>query len=168
MSAPDLAAYSSSLPALNPRLDLLQPYPFERLRQLLAGVDLQAPGRPARPVNLSIGEPKHPTPAVVLDAFSHGLGGLASYPATAGSDALKASIAQWIRRRHGVTVNPATEVLPINGSREALFAFAQVVIDPSTRRPRRICIVTGRRSPNRSGVRPNSSTSVRRAIRPGW
>jgi N-succinyldiaminopimelate aminotransferase len=123
---------------MNPRLALLQPYPFERLRALLAQPAAAAAGRhaapaPARPerfVNLSIGEPRHATPAPIKAALAGALDGLSSYPATAGSAELREAIAAWIGRRHQVAVDPATEVLPVNGSREALFAFAQTVIDP--------------------------------------
>jgi len=112
---------------LNPLLNKLQPYPFERLRALLDGV---TPNPALAPVNLSIGEPKHPTPALVTDALVGALGGLAAYPPTAGSEALRDAIAGWLRRRYGLAqLDPARQVLPINGSREALFAFAQTVVD---------------------------------------
>jgi N-succinyldiaminopimelate aminotransferase len=115
---------------MNPRLAMLQPYPFEKLRALLAGV---TPNPAFKPINLSIGEPKHPTPALVKDALTGALEGLASYPATAGTAALREAIAAWLVRRYALdAVDPATQVLPINGSREALFAFAQTVVD-STR-----------------------------------
>lgn len=113
---------------MNPRLNSLQAYPFERLRKLLEGVQ-PSPG--LTPLNLSIGEPKHPTPRLVIEAYQQALGGLASYPATAGSDALRSTLAHWLERRHGLPpLDARTQVLPINGSREALFAFAQTVIDP--------------------------------------
>jgi N-succinyldiaminopimelate aminotransferase len=80
---------------------------------------------------LGIGEPKHPTPALVKQALVDHLAGLASYPATAGEPALRAAIAQWISRRYGITVDETRQVLPVNGSREALFALAQTVIDPT-------------------------------------
>jgi len=111
---------------VNPRLQQLQPYPFQKLRDLFAGVT-PAPGLAA--INLSIGEPKHPTPAFIKQALTDALGGLANYPVTQGSDALREAIAGWARRRYGVELDPASEVLPVNGSREALFAFAQAVID---------------------------------------
>ena len=114
----------------------LQPYPFEKLRALIAGH--QPPAR-LRPVNLSIGEPKHPTPALVRDALASALEGLASYPATAGTPALRQAISAWLARRYGIPApDPDTQVLPVNGSREALFAFAQTVIDP-TRPARVVC-----------------------------
>jgi len=114
---------------LNPFLNKLQPYPFERLRGLLAGVT----GSPAYPaLNLSIGEPRHPTPALIRDALVGNLDGLSAYPATAGTPALREAIAAWLQRRYGLRpIDPVTEVLPVNGSREALFAFAQAVIDPA-------------------------------------
>ena len=116
-------------PSLNPRLSRLQPYPFERLRELLAGV---TPNPARSPINLSIGEPKHPTPRFILDALAAAGAGLANYPTTAGAPALRETIAGWLRRRHGLArLDPATEVLPVLGSREALFAFAQTVVDGS-------------------------------------
>ena len=113
---------------MNPLLDSLQPYPFERLRALTRQI---TPNSAFKPISLGIGEPKHPTPAVVTDALIANLKGLASYPATAGEPALRTAIAQWITRRYGVTVDETHQVLPVNGSREALFALAQTVIDPA-------------------------------------
>jgi N-succinyldiaminopimelate aminotransferase len=115
---------------VNPRLRALQPYPFERLRALAAAV-VPNPGRHA--INLSIGEPRHPTPQLVLDALAAGaLTGLANYPTTIGAPALREAIAGWLARRHGLAaLDPATQVLPVLGSREALFAFAQTVVDGS-------------------------------------
>lgn len=119
---------------MNPRLDLLQPYPFERLRKLLAGV---TPNPELAPINVSIGEPKHPTPALVTHALCANLDGFSAYPATAGLPALREAIANWLRARFRIdSIDPATQVLPVNGSREALFAFAQAVIDPADRRAR--------------------------------
>lgn len=113
---------------MNPRLSQLQAYPFQKLRELLAGVT----ANPAlAPINLTIGEPKHPTPAFIRDALVQHLDGLASYPLTQGSDALRGAIADWCGRRYGVELDPATQILPVNGSREALFAAAQALIDPS-------------------------------------
>jgi len=115
---------------MNPLLQRLQPYPFERLRALTAGITPNA-GKP--PLNLSIGEPKHPTPQLVLDALARGAAnGLANYPTTTGSLALREAIAGWLRRRHALaSLDAATQVLPVLGSREALFAFGQTVIDGS-------------------------------------
>lgn len=78
-----------------------------------------------------MGEPRHPTPAFIQQALTDHLGGLASYPATAGDPRLREACAQWLHRRYGIAVDAATQVLPVNGSREALFAFAQTVIDPT-------------------------------------
>ena len=112
---------------MNPDLDRLQPYPFERLRQLFA--DIQ-PAAGLAPINLSIGEPKHPTPPFILEAYAKALPGIASYPLTAGLPQLREAIASWATRRYQLKpLDPATQVLPVTGSREALFAFAQTVID---------------------------------------
>jgi len=111
---------------MNPNLSRLQPYPFERLKQLFAGV---TPNPNYRPISLGIGEPRHATPKLITDALTANLSGLASYPATAGEPALREAAAGWLQRRYGVTVNPATQVLPVNGSREALFALTQTVVD---------------------------------------
>ncbi len=118
----------SPAPRFNPALDLLRPYPFERLRGLLAdGV----PPSHLAPINLSIGEPRHPTPTVLLDALAAALPGLATYPATRGTDALRTAIAAWLQRRYALpAVDAQSQVLPVTGSREALFSFAQAVIDP--------------------------------------
>ena len=114
---------------MNPLLDKLQPYPFEKLRQLFAGI---TPNPGLSPISLGIGEPKHPTPAFIQQALADNLAGLANYPTTAGSDALRGAIAAWLERRYGLpALNPAAQVLPVNGSREALFALAQTVIDPT-------------------------------------
>ena len=122
---------------MNPRLGLLQPYPFERLRELLAGV--QAPAG-MRPIPLSLGEPQHPTPQLLKDALVAGFDGLARYPLTRGLPQLRIAIAEWLARRHGLgMVDPETEVLPTMGSREALFAIAQAVLDPADRDALVIC-----------------------------
>jgi N-succinyldiaminopimelate aminotransferase len=114
---------------MNPRLGLLQPYPFEKLRALLAGC---TPPADLRHVSLGLGEPQHPTPALIKDALIANLGGLARYPLTLGLPELRAAMAEWIARRHGLgTLDPATQVIPVNGSREALFAIAQTVLDPT-------------------------------------
>ncbi len=95
----------------------------------MAGV---VPNPALAPITLSIGEPRHPTPRLVLDAMAAAGSGLANYPTTAGAPALREAIAGWLGRRHGVPpLDPATQVLPVLGSREALFAFAQTVVDPS-------------------------------------
>lgn len=113
---------------MNDALNLLQPYPFEKLRALLAG---------AKPVDLphialSIGEPKHRSPDFVAKALSDNLGKLAVYPTTAGIPELRESIAGWCSRRFSVPIewlDPARHVLPVNGTREALFAFTQAVAE---------------------------------------
>ena len=113
---------------MNPRLDTLQPYPFEKLRQLLT----QAGAAPAglRAINLSIGEPKHAAPQCVKDAMVGALDGLSVYPPTKGDPKLREAISQWIGKRYSIPCpNPETQVLPVLGSREALFSFAQVVLD---------------------------------------
>jgi N-succinyldiaminopimelate aminotransferase len=114
---------------VNPDLLRLQPYPFERLRNLFA--DLKPPSGLA-PINLSIGEPKHPTPKLIFEALTAALPGLAQYPSTIGMPELREAIAAWLGRRFGLpAIDPATQVLPVNGTREALFAIAQTVIDRS-------------------------------------
>jgi N-succinyldiaminopimelate aminotransferase len=113
---------------MNPNLSRLRPYPFERLKQLFAGA---TPNPAYRPISLGIGEPKHATPQLILDAIHHNLAGLASYPATAGEPALRQAMVGWLQRRYGLTLDPATQVLPVNGSREALFALVQTVVDAS-------------------------------------
>src|SRR5450631_412234 len=114
---------------MNPRLALLQPYPFEKLRLLFAGV---TPNPGLKPISLGIGEPQHATPEFIKQALTDALAGLASYPATGGTETLKQSIAGWLMRRYQLpAVDAATEVLPVNGSREALFSLTQTVIDPT-------------------------------------
>jgi N-succinyldiaminopimelate aminotransferase len=112
---------------VNPDLDRLHPYPFEKLRGLFAGV---TPSAEHPPISLSIGEPKHPTPDLVKRALVEHLAGLAVYPATAGTPGLREAIAAWLVRRYRLpSLDPAGQVLPVNGSREALFAIAQTVVD---------------------------------------
>ena len=112
---------------MNPLLSRLQPYPFERLRQLHAGV---TPNAAYKPISLGIGEPRHATPQLIKDALTASLAGLASYPGTLGEPRLRQAIQAWLQRRYSVQVDAATQILPVNGSREALFALAQTVIDP--------------------------------------
>ena len=122
---------------MNPRLARLQPYPFERLRQLFAGVQ---PPAALRHINLGIGEPRHAAPPLIRQALDEALAdGLAGYPATAGLPLLREACAAWLRRRYGVQADAATQVLPTLGSREALFALAQTVIDPTRARPTVVC-----------------------------
>jgi N-succinyldiaminopimelate aminotransferase len=113
---------------MNPRLSTLHPYPFERLRELTRDI---VPPAHLKPISLGIGEPRHPTPPLIRQALVDGLGGLSSYPATAGTEALRAAIAGWVGRRYGLALDRATQVLPVSGTREALFAFAQTVVDGS-------------------------------------
>jgi N-succinyldiaminopimelate aminotransferase len=122
---------------LNPLLGRLQPYPFEKLRALVAGA---TPDTAYAAIQLQIGEPKHATPDLVKTALAGALDGLAAYPATAGTPALREAIAAWLLRRYALpALDPATQVLPVNGSREALFAFAQAVIDPAAGGARVCC-----------------------------
>ena len=113
---------------MNPLLGRLHPYPFERLKALASAI---TPNPAHRAISLGIGEPKHATPAFIEQALVQALPGLSSYPATAGEPALREAFADWLRRRYGVSVNAMTQTLPVNGSREALFALAQTVIDPT-------------------------------------
>jgi N-succinyldiaminopimelate aminotransferase len=114
---------------MNPNLNLLQPYPFQRLRDLFQGL---TPNPAFNHVNLSIGEPKHATPTIISEALAKNLSGLASYPTTIGIPALREAINEWLQRRYKIpALNIDKAILPVNGSREALFAFAQAVIDTS-------------------------------------
>jgi N-succinyldiaminopimelate aminotransferase len=112
---------------MNPLIERLRPYPFERLHTLLGGC--AAPAH-LPPIDLSIGEPKHAPPQLLLDALVGALPSLSTYPKTAGSDALRVSIGHWLMRRYRLSnLDPMTQVLPVTGSREALFSFAQAVLD---------------------------------------
>jgi N-succinyldiaminopimelate aminotransferase len=111
---------------MNPNLLRLQPYPFERWRELTQGI---TPNAAYQPISLGMGEPKHATPALIEEALVAALAQLSSYPATLGEPALREAMAGWVQRRYGVSLDPATQLLPVNGSREALFALAQTVID---------------------------------------
>jgi N-succinyldiaminopimelate aminotransferase len=115
---------------MHPALDRLQPYPFERLAQLHRGV---TPPAHLAPISLSIGEPRHAAPPFLVKALVDSLGALGTYPASAGLPEFRASAAGWLDRRYGLggSVDPDTMVLPVNGTREALFAFAQALIDPA-------------------------------------
>ena len=120
---------------MNPALGRLLAYPFERLAALKAPL---LPPADLAPIALSIGEPKHPPPQLVLDALAASMGELGSYPATRGLPATRAAAARWLERRFGLpagTVDEELMVLPVNGTREALFAFAQAVIDPHASAP---------------------------------
>lgn len=122
---------------MNPLLQKLQPYPFEKLRQLFAEVT----PNPALPhISLGLGEPRHPTPTFIKQTLTDNLAGLSSYPATLGAEPLRTSIARWLERRYCLpAIDAATQVLPTNGSREALFSLAQAVIDPSQSDPLVLC-----------------------------
>ena len=111
---------------MNPLLSKLQPYPFERLRLLHTGI---TPNPKFTPISLGMGEPRHATPQLVKDAITRNLAGLAIYPGTLGEPLLRQTMGDWLQRRYGVTVDAATQILPVNGSREALFALAQTVIN---------------------------------------
>jgi len=116
---------------MNTALNQLQPYPFEKLRALLGGV---TPAADKRAIALSIGEPKHTSPAFVAKALADNLDQMAVYPTTLGLPALRESIAHWCERRFGVPVgwlDAARHVLPVNGTREALFSFTQAVVERS-------------------------------------
>ena len=121
---------------MNPLLAKLQPYPFERVRALLADA---TPDPKRKPIDLSIGEPKHPTPQFIKDALVGALDGLATYPRSIGLPELRKAISGWLARRYGIPApDPETQILPVNGSREALFAFAQTAINP-TEIPKVVC-----------------------------
>ena len=114
---------------VNPLLDKLQPYPFEKLRLLFAGI---TPDPAYSAISLGMGEPKHPTPALIKKALADSLDGLANYPTTLGTEALRTAITRWLERRYDLPqLDASSQVLPVNGSREALFALAQTVIDPT-------------------------------------
>ena len=113
---------------MNPLLNQLQPYPFARLREAMR--DWTTPAG-LQPVHLQIGEPKHATPKIITDALAASLAELSKYPLTAGLPELRQACANWAARRYqGVELNPDTEVLPVLGSREALFSFAQALLNP--------------------------------------
>jgi N-succinyldiaminopimelate aminotransferase len=114
---------------MNPNLSRLQAYPFERLRQLFSKVQ---PNPDFSPISLGIGEPRHAAPDLVKQAYCDAIlhsGGLSVYPATAGEPALRKAMTDWMQRRYALQLDIA-QVLPVNGSREALFAFAQTVLQP--------------------------------------
>ena len=114
---------------MNPHLAALHAYPFERLAALKAGL---TPPPGLAHIAMSIGEPQHRPPQLVLDALQENLGRLGSYPTTAGVPELRAACAAWLERRYRLgrgTVDPDTMVLPVNGTREALFAFVQALVD---------------------------------------
>lgn len=116
---------------MNPLLQRLQPYPFERLKQLFAGL---TPNPAYRPIGLGIGEPRHPTPSFLKERLSEAVlspnGGLSTYPATSGTMDIRQACAAWLKRRYGLSLDASLQILPVNGSREALFALAQTVVNP--------------------------------------
>ena len=115
---------------MNPLLEKLNPYPFEKLRALIG----QPGGGGLAAINLSIGEPKHPTPRLVKDALTGALEHLSRYPMTAGTPELRRAISRWLAQRYGIPApDPEAQVLPVNGTREALFSFAQAVLAPGAR-----------------------------------
>jgi len=113
---------------MNPLLSRLHPYPFERWRELTQDI---VPPANLTPISLGIGEPKHATPRFIEEALVKAFPGLSSYPTTLGEAGLREAIRGWVHRRYGVSLDATTQVLPVTGSREALFAFAQTVIDPT-------------------------------------
>jgi N-succinyldiaminopimelate aminotransferase len=121
---------------MNSDLHLLQPYPFEKLAKLKANC---LPPPHLHAINLSLGEPQHATPALIITAMTAALAhGLGKYPTTQGSDILRQSIAHWLAQRFQLpadSLNPNRHILPVNGTREALFAFAQCVVNRQTNRP---------------------------------
>ena len=127
---------------MNPNLSRLQAYPFERLRQLFSDI---TPSAAYKPISLGIGEPRHATPELIkkayCDAINSPTGGLSAYPATAGDASLRQTIAAWVQRRYALEIDANTQILPVNGSREALFAFAQTVITPTKQDENRPLIV---------------------------
>lgn len=114
---------------MNPDLSKLQPYPFEKLAQLKAAVTPPA-GLPH--IALSIGEPQHPSPAFVQQAMIDNISRLENYPTTKGLPELSSTIANWLQRRFNLqAIDPVTQVIPVNGTREAIFAFTQAAVDRS-------------------------------------
>ncbi|MFZ6817874.1 succinyldiaminopimelate transaminase [Undibacterium sp. Ji22W] len=115
---------------MNPNLEKLQAYPFEKLKRLFAGI---IPNPDYSPISLGLGEPKHATPQLIKDALIANLNGLANYPSTNGVEGLRVAISNWLTQRYDIpALDAATQILPVNGSREALFSLAQAVIDPTT------------------------------------
>ena len=114
---------------LNPDLERLKPYPFEQLSALLSGIQ---PPAGVTPIPLSIGEPQHAPPQFVLDALTEHIGLIAKYPTTKGTETLRSAIASWLNQRFSLThspIDPDTQVIPVNGTREAIFAAVQAAAD---------------------------------------
>lgn len=112
---------------MNPNLDLLHPYPFQRLSELFKDI---TPNAAYAPINLAIGEPQHETPDFIKAALAANAAAIARYPATKGLAELRTALQNWLRQRYAVEIDSDTQILPVNGSREALFALAQAVISP--------------------------------------
>ena len=115
----------------NPGLSRTRPYPFARLRKLFEGI-VPAEGK-LKPISLGIGEPCHPIPQCICDAIAQNVSLMSSYPGTAGSPALREAISAWCERRYGLAPDPATEILPVLGTREALFSLVQCLVDPTVK-----------------------------------
>lgn len=115
----------------NPGLSRTRPYPFARLRKLFEGI-VPAEGK-LEPISLGIGEPCHPIPQCICDAIAQNVSLMSSYPGTAGSPALREAISAWCERRYGLAPDPATEILPVLGTREALFSLVQCLVDPTVK-----------------------------------
>lgn len=118
---------------MNPDLNLLQAYPFEKLAKLKEGI---TPPADLAHIALSIGEPKHPAPPFVENAIEQAIKGLSSYPVTRGGQALREAIVNWLLKRFQLpadSLDAMQHVIPVNGTREALFAFAQAVVDRQSR-----------------------------------
>lgn len=112
---------------MNPDLQLLQPYPFEKLTALKAAADVTSQDPH---IALSIGEPKHPAPEFVLETLKQELQRVENYPTTKGLPELNQTIADWLTRRFKLQgVDASSQVIPVNGTREAIFAFTQAAIN---------------------------------------
>jgi len=145
---------------MNPRLDLLRPYPFERLRTLLAGV---APPVTMRHIPLSIGEPKHAPPPFVGAALASALDTLGSYPLALGLPQLREAIARWLERRFSLpagAVDANSMVLPVNGTREGLFSFVQAAVDSARPAPAVLMRIRSTRSMRARPCSPGQSRSI--------
>ena len=119
------------MPSMNPNLNRLHPYPFERLAALKVGIE---PPTDLQHIAMSIGEPRHAPPPIVVEALRRAAHDLGRYPMALGSNAFRAAAADWLNWRFGLIgggVDPATMVLPVGGTREGLFAFVQAVVDSS-------------------------------------
>jgi len=118
---------------MNKDLNLLKPYPFEKLATLKQ--DIQAPAQLPH-IALSIGEPKHQPPVCVLDTLQQSLAEISVYPSTKGLVKLRQSISAWLIQRFKLkTINPETSILPVNGTREGLFSFTQAMVDRGKNEP---------------------------------